>query len=111
MVKTRRHARAGILAGLVLLLLANTAHATFSASRVTVTTAATLIYTSAGNSASICVFNRGAASVYLGGSTVATTTGAELPAGAAWCAVLGNGDRIFGIVAANTEVVHVTKVE
>jgi hypothetical protein len=60
---------------------------------------------------SLTVRNRDAsASVYLGGSTVATGTGFELLAGESLPMDVGRGEDVYAICAASTVVCHVLEV-
>ena len=49
------------------------------------TTATALPSSALAGRTSLCVYNAGAATVYLGGSTVTTASGLPLPVGAYWC--------------------------
>ncbi len=84
----------------------------YSASQISVTTAATPIVV-AGDSNSIVthrgalVRNAGAASVWLGGATVAAGTGLELPAGASLPLATTSPDTLYAIAASGTVRVDV----
>ena len=72
----------------------------FTASRVTVLTAATLILAlPGGNPANINIRNRGSESIYLGGSGVTTADGYELEAGDQVWFQLAQNESVYGIVA------------
>ncbi len=49
------------------------------------------------------------ASVFLGGSTVATTDGFELTAGSQVTVELAGGELLYGIVASGTQSTHVLR--
>jgi len=55
------------------------------------------------------VANGSAATVYLGGPNVTTTSGRPVVAGASWSATLGKGDALYGVVAAATADVNTFK--
>jgi hypothetical protein len=80
---------------------------------VTVADTATLLVTSlygkAGSSGSVVVNNPAGAgqSVYVGGSDVTTSTGAEIVAGTSISFDLMAGEKAYGIVAATTQAVRV----
>jgi hypothetical protein len=97
-----------LLAALLVALVIATAglHA-ITATRVTVATTATLVYTSATGGSTVLVRNPGTVSVYLGAADVTTATGFELGAGDNIALPLGGTDPVYGIVAAATNVVHV----
>lgn len=73
---------------------------------ITVATSATLV-SSGGRTiddmVGLAVFNAGANTIYLGGSTVTTAAGFPLAAGASATFDLGPSDLLYGIVAAATE--------
>ena len=78
--------------------------------QVVVTTAATALNTAGGrlDDVSGCsIYNAGAQTVFLGGSTVTTGTGVPLVAGATVTFDSAPGDILFGIVAATTANVNV----
>lgn len=98
--------RLGLLVLGLLLALGGSAGAV-TATRVTVSTTATLIYTAPpGSVGSVLVRNPSAVSVYLGTVAITTATGFELPAGASVQINLYNQDRLYGIVAAATQEVQ-----
>lgn len=79
-----------------------------AAKQVSVGVAATSLHADSGNfGASLKVKNAGAASVFLGPSTVTTANGYELAVDEVVDVALGAGEELFGIVAASTEPVHV----
>lgn len=83
------------------------ADATLAYSRVTVATTATLIFTAPlSGMARVLVRNPSAVSVYVGDVSVLTTTGFEIAAGDAVGINLDSGDKLYGIVAAATQVVY-----
>jgi len=92
----------------LVLALATAAHA-FAATRVTVATTATLIYTApnTGRGSRVVIRNPSAVSVYIGGAAVLTTTGFEIAAGDALSLSLQANETVYGVVAAATQVVHV----
>jgi hypothetical protein len=59
---------------------------------------------------SCVVRNRGAAAVFLGGSTVTTANGFQLDPGETFTADVQASDGLFGIVASGTVVCHVLQV-
>lgn len=59
---------------------------------------------------SLVVRNRGTADVFVGGTGVATSTGFKLAAGDSVSLELGQGEKLYGIVAAGSESVHVLRV-
>ena len=81
-----------------------------AAGRVTVTTSATSLMVASDvdgtYGSSITVRNAGAASVFLGGATVTTSTGFELEAGATLDGNLVGNDRLFAIGTEST-ICHV----
>lgn len=81
----------------------------FSGTRVSVGTSATAIATQGAlrgfGAAVVC--NRGVNPVYLGGADVTTASGFQLDPGEAMPVDFGDGDALYGIVAAATESVHV----
>jgi hypothetical protein len=78
------------------------------ATRVTVATTATLLYTAATGGSNVLIRNpAGGASVYLGAAAVTTATGFELVAGDAVTLPLGPSDPVYGIVTTGTVIVHV----
>lgn len=83
-------------------------------SRVTVTTAATLLASGVGTDSvegvSALVTNRGAASVALGGSGVTSGVGYELEAAKSVSVELASGEELHAIAASGTVAVHVLKV-
>jgi len=65
-------------------------------------TSATALPTSPlANRVSLCVYNNGASTMYLGHSAVTTSTGLPLPAGGAFCDDLGS-QPLYCIVASGT---------
>ena len=82
------------------------------AAKVTVSTSATLLAAKGGDVGypqAVLVSNpTGGATVFLGGSTVNTTQGFPLLAGAA-VSVDASGEELYGIVAASTQDVNVLK--
>lgn len=104
-VLMRRRTRLALIAGL--LLLAGGAGQTVTATRVTVATTQTLIYTGAAGGSTVLLRNPGTVSVYLGPTGVLTTTGFELAAGDAITIAMGPNDPLYGIVASGTNIVHV----
>lgn len=98
--------KVAILLAAVILML-STPSSAVTATRVTVSTSATLIFTAplAGVSR-VLIRNPSAVSVYVGPSTVTTANGFEIAAGDALAINLGYGDPIYGIVAAATQVVY-----
>lgn len=74
--------------------------------RVTVTTSPTLISRSGSELGPVLIKNTGAAAVYLGGATVATTTGYELAAAETISLMLAADEALYGIVASGTVVLH-----
>lgn len=59
---------------------------------------------------SLVAINKGAASVFLGGTGVTTTTGFELAAGESVNVDVNQGEKLFGIVATGTQTVHVLRI-
>lgn len=95
---------------LLVLVPTSTAFADLVASRVTVATTATLIYTAPARDGTVTIRNTDAtASVYLGDVTVTTANGFELLAGAGVSLPMLKGEKVYGIVAAST--VRVDKIE
>ena len=82
--------------------------------RVSVATTATRLDTSTAGgmgSSSLLVKNKGANSIYLGGSGVTTATGYELGTGDSISVDLKASDAgLYGIVAAATETAHVLQI-
>lgn len=80
-----------------------------TASRVTVATTATLIFTTTGGTggSNVLIRNPGTVSVYLGGSGVTAATGFELAPGDAVSLQIRRSDTVYGIVASGTNIVHV----
>lgn len=76
--------------------------AAFNAGRVTVTTSATAIYTAPRRGGSVLICNRGAASIFIGPSTVTTATGFEVETSACVTMRPFPNDTIYGIIAAAT---------
>lgn len=75
--------------------------------RVTVATTATLLYTAPNSSVGrVLVRNPSTVSVYVGDINVTTANGFEIVAGDALGINLFNGDKLYGIVAAATQVVY-----
>lgn len=71
-------------------------------SAVSVTTSATLLPASAlTNRTSLCVYNNGSATLFVGTSGVTTSTGFPVPAGGAFCDDVGS-QPYYGIVASGT---------
>lgn len=83
------------------------------ASAVTVATTATALNSAestGSDSVSLLVANVGAATVYLGGVDVTTSSGVPLAAGASVSINdLAAGERIYGIVASSTNEVRVLR--
>lgn len=86
-----------------------------TATRVTVSTTATLLYTGPALPSGVCpdsvacrvlVRNPSTVSLYIGTSTVTTATGFEIAAGDALSIHLRSNEGLYGIVAAATQVVH-----
>jgi len=96
-----------LLIGLVL-ALTGTGHAA-TVARVTVTTAATLLYTAPNTvrGALVLIRNPSGVSVYVGPASVTTATGFEIAAGDALSVSMQANETLYGIVAAATQVVHV----
>lgn len=92
---------------LIGILILGQAAAAITASRVTATTAATLLYTAATGGSTVLIRNVCAASVYLGASTVTTATGFEVGANDAITLPMGPGDTVYGVVASGTCVEHI----
>jgi hypothetical protein len=92
---------------LVAVFLASLPARAVGISRITVATTATLIFTAqpAGTSR-VLIRNPSAVSVYVGPAGVTTATGFEIVAGDALGINLANGDTIYGVVAAATQVVY-----
>ena len=79
-----------------------------TASRVTVATTATLIATADADGQSVRVLvPTGGQTVSVGPSDVATTTGYDVVAGSSIALELAAGEKLYGIVAGTTQVVHV----
>ena len=79
---------------------------------VSVTTSATLLASCPSgdiNGRSYLIVNNGSAAVYLGGSTVTTSTGTPIAAAAGVSVFLDNGESIYG-VAESTQDVRVTEL-
>lgn len=58
---------------------------------------------------SLVVQNRGAADVFVGGTGVTTSTGFKLAAGDSVSLDLGQGEKLFGIVATGTVTCHILR--
>lgn len=101
----RRRVFFGLLGVFLLVALGEAATVT----RVTVSTAATLLYTAPNTvrGATVLVRNPSGVSVYVGPATVTTANGFEIAAGDALSLSLQANETLFGIVAAATQVVHV----
>lgn len=85
--------------------------AAVTSAQVTVTTAATALDQSTAGARSLLVRNRGAVAVYLGGSTVTTSTGTQLdPGESASVDILKYGSGLYGITASSTARVDVLQV-
>ena len=80
----------------------------FSATRVTVTNAATEIVRAVGHM-NVTIRNRGTASVMVGSSANTASNGFELESGASVGLQLWPGEVIYGITAATSERVDVAK--
>lgn len=94
--------RAALLVLLSCALLAAPLSA-LTATRVTVATTATLVYTARDGGSSVLVRNAGSASVFLGDATVTTASGFELVAGSAVrLDFTQKSDTVYGIVATGT---------
>jgi len=78
-----------------------------AAAQVSVGTSATSVLQAGDAGVEAVVRNAGAASVFLGGSGVATTDGYELEVGSTVRLLLTAGDQLFGVVATGTEEIHV----
>lgn len=76
-----------------------------TSAQVSVGTTATVLVTGIKGSAELTIKNAGAASVFLGGSGVTTTTGLDLASGAT--VGLTVHESLYGIVATGTVTVHV----
>jgi hypothetical protein len=76
--------------------------------RVTVAVTATLLYTAPtiGQTGRVLIRNPSAVSVYIGDASVTVANGFEVAAGDAISINLDQGDSVYGIVAAATQVVH-----
>lgn len=85
---------------------------TVNSRAVSVATTATRLDTSdvTPSSQGLSVYNAGAATVYLGGAGVTTSTGYPVAAGEHLSADLGQSDALYGIVAADTVAVRVLEV-
>lgn len=59
---------------------------------------------------SLVAINKGAASVFLGGTGVTTSTGFELAAGESVSLDVNQGEQLFGIVGSGTQDVHVLRI-
>jgi hypothetical protein len=82
------------------------------AATATVVAAPTTEYHGARDRVGVSIQNIGAATVYLGGSDVTTTSyGYQLAAGASMSIDLEYGDTLYGVVAAGTNVVAVLKAQ
>jgi hypothetical protein len=92
-----------ILLILLIVGLALPAWAAVVAARVTVAATPTIVASNyTGSPKSVGIINQCTASVYLGGSDVATTTGLELTTLSAFNITLPPGDVLYGIVATST---------
>lgn len=80
--------------------------AAVAAARVVIGTSPTLISQASADLGPVLIKNRGTASVYLGGATVATTTGYELAVGETVSIALGGNEAVYGIVDTGTVLVH-----
>lgn len=96
----------GLILALLLTICAISVGAVVQTQRVVVGTAPTLIWTAPAGSGKILIRNPSAVSVYVGGATVATTTGFEIAAGDSLAIMLANRGTIFGVVAAATQTVY-----
>lgn len=95
------------LIGLGLWLACATSASAITYARVTVSTSATLLYTAPTSGAGrVLVRNPSAVSLYVGDINVTTATGFEIAAGDALAVNLSNGDRLYGIIVAATQVIH-----
>lgn len=83
------------------------------ASVVTVLTTPTLLVSGgpgANDLRTVLLRNDGAADIFIGGSTVATTTGLKVPTGGGTATIdLGPQDDLYGIVAAATQPIQVLR--
>jgi hypothetical protein len=99
-----------LLTILIILACAASAGAAVVASRVTVAATPTVILANTGTMpVAMVAVNQCASSVYVGGATVATTTGLELATGASISMVLSSGETLYGVVASSTCRVDVLK--
>lgn len=80
----------------------------FSTTRVSVGTSATLLW--GGDAKSVELFNIGSASIDIGDSTVTSGTGRPLAAGSSLSVDLLQGSAGYGICASGTVSIAVTKV-
>jgi hypothetical protein len=83
-----------------------------SASRVSVTTSATLLATGTDNQDSVAIKNPGSntAPVFISGSSSVTTgTGFEIAAGETLVLDIDSGETVYGIVTAIPQTVHVLR--
>lgn len=83
-------------------------------SRVIVTTSPTLLINpingSVTGSITALVKNPGSVSVFVGGEFVTTSTGFELPSGAALDVELVAGDLLYGVTVTGTQEIHTIKL-
>ncbi len=79
-----------------------------SASRVTVTSAATLLALDA-NAGSALIVNRDTVTVYVGGEAVTSAAGYQLDPGESVAVDLFQGEGVYGITASSTAVCHVLR--
>jgi hypothetical protein len=80
-------------------------NANFATSQATVGTTATLIVAQRTGRDTVVVENTGTTDVYIGNSTVSTTTGLLLPGVIGASVALETTDAVYGIVASGTQKV------
>ena len=90
----------------IVLLLAVPVDGAVTSARIAVTTSPTLISQSGSEIGHALLKNTGAASVFLGGADVTTTTGYEFAVGETLSITLGSNEALYGIVATGTVLVH-----
>lgn len=100
--------RRGLAVGLAIWVWLIAGLSAIAAWRVTVLQTPTLIYTAPSNGGRVVIRNAGTTPVYLGPSTLTTSTGFEVLAGDAVTLTLDqSAETVYGIVTTGTEIVHV----
>lgn len=85
--------------------MANSINKSFKTAQATIATTATVIVASRVGRDTVIIENSGTTAVYLGNSSVTTTTGLLLPGVLGASVSIETTDAVYGIVAAGTQVV------